>query len=141
MRLLKIAIDGLFFFILFLVVTGGFVLHLETTHEISSINYFVVILWGLISIYFLLRKYTSGHSLEELLPFKITDFLIKKSEESLESINKFAVILAAVFASLLMVCSIFKYFSFNAYMWDLGFFDNLLWNTSQGNFYKVSTTF
>jgi uncharacterized membrane protein len=143
MKILRLVINSLFVFILFLILTGGFVLHLTKTYEISSINLFVLILWALIGIYFLLRKYGAKPlSVEDLLPFKATGFLMKTFEESpFQKLRKLSFILAGVFASLLIICSIFKYFSFNSYMWDLGFFDNLLWNTSLGNFYRVSTTF
>jgi uncharacterized membrane protein len=143
MKLLRYTINSLFVFILFLIIIGGFVLHLKNPYEISAINLFVIILWALIGIYFLLRKYFSPSlPVEDLMPFQMTDFLIRISEEfPLKKLLKLSLILAGVFASILIVCSVFKYFSFNSYMWDLGFFDNLLWNTSQGNFYRVSTTF
>src|SRR5438093_8764173 len=136
MKLLRTVIDCLFLFIFFLILTGGFVLSLNRDYEISRINPFVLLLWILIAIYFLLNKSAEKPSpLEDLLPFKITDFLLKTFEElEPKALLKLRLLLSAVFAITLIICSIFKYYSFNAYLWDLGFFDNLLWNTSIGNF-------
>ena len=143
MRILRAVIDCLFLFILFLILTGGFVLRLKTPYEISQINLFVLFLWVLIAIYFFINKSSAKlFPLEDLLPFKATDSLLKTSEEfEPQDLLKLRLLLSAVFATTLIICSIFKYYSFNAYMWDLGFFDNLLWNTSIGNFYKVATVF
>jgi uncharacterized membrane protein len=128
---------------LFLILTGGFVLSLKRPYEISQINLFVILLWLLIAIYFLASKfYPARFPLENLLPLKATDFLIKTFEDfKPERLWKLGLILSSIFAITFIVCSIFKYYSFNAYMWDLGFFDNLLWNTSMGRFYKVGAVF
>jgi len=140
-KILRGTIYCLFLFILLLILSGG--LFLGRPHEISQINLFVLFLWILIAIYFLVNKFSAkSFPMEDLLPFRATDFLIKTFEDSKpERLWKLGLILSSVFAITFIICSIFKYYSFNAYMWDLGLFDNLLWNTSIGNFYKVSTVF
>jgi uncharacterized membrane protein len=140
-KILKFTINCLFLFIIFLILSGG--LFLRTSNEISQINPFVLLLWVLIAIYFVFSKFsTTPIAPRDLIPFRGTELLIKKCEDSEPRILwKSGLILSSLFALIFIVCSIFKYYSFNAYMWDLGFFDNLLWNTSVGRFYKVGTVF
>jgi uncharacterized membrane protein len=144
MKALKVAIDCLFIFILLLIITGGFRVHsADGIYEISRLNLFVVLIWALIAIYFLVSKLSRRlYPLNDLLPIRATNFLFQKfGEMNPNALRNLGLILSGVFAVTLIICSICKYYSFNAYMWDLGFFDNLLWNTSIGNFYRVAAVF